>query len=84
MGRNSTYSRSVLFNTGNGQAYLSNLTNISNMGYKKDREKLIGKLMKIRKEENSAFIKILNAIEGKETETGEESPELIKPKSKKK
>ena len=54
------------------------------MGYKKDREKLIGKLMKIRKEENNAFMKILNAIEGKEIGPAAETPENMKSKSKKK
>jgi hypothetical protein len=35
------------------------------MKEKEDSEKLIGKLMKKRKEENEAFIKLLHAIESK-------------------
>jgi hypothetical protein len=32
---------------------------------KQDNERLIGKLIKKRKAENEAFVKLLNAIEGK-------------------
>lgn len=35
------------------------------MSKKEDSEKLIGKLIKKRKDENKAFAKILNALEGK-------------------
>ena len=35
------------------------------MKEKEDNEKLIGKLIKKRKEENKAFVKMLNALESK-------------------
>jgi hypothetical protein len=49
-----------------------------------DSEKLIGKLIKKRQQENKAFIKILNALENKAEHPGTPLKEEASPKTKSK
>ena len=48
---------------------------------RQDSEKLIGKLIKKRKEENEAFMKLLNAIESKGNTANEQPKDKPKTKS---